>query len=213
MAVTTVSKNEAVVAPPSPILTNLIPVQELAPGQIAAIKNEAIKALLAMASAQLQMSVDNLVVRDIMPYTDLKWGTDATTGLAKSALTTDIWYLQTDDSLTGYLPLVTSASTTMGDQKFCAIWGLRDARGAEATVVDQTTSLWKFDIGHSIKAIWDVSKLYAYRYNSYGICPSPVIIPQNVYYQIYGYSILVNVMSWLMLDGCIVEPRGKQVSP
>lgn len=197
----------------TPAYTNLVPVQELAPGQVAAIKNEAIKNLLAMASAQLQMSTDNLVVRDIMPQTDLDWGSDATTGLANAAVTTEMWYLLTDASLSGFLPLVTSGSTTFGDQKFAAIWGIRDPRGAEATVTDQSTTLWKFNVGHSTKAIWDLSKCYAYRHNTFGICPSAVIIPQNTYFQIYGYSIATSTGSWVMLEGAVVEPRGKQVSP
>ena len=192
---------------------NLIPVPELAPGQIGAIRNEAVKGVLAKASRELQMSQDLLVVRDIRPQSDLDWGSDATTGLAKSALTTDLWYLQTDDALSGYLPLVTSASTTMADQRYVCIYGLRDASSSEATVLAQTTSLWKFDVGHSVKAIWDLSKCYAYPNNCFGLCPSPVVIPQNTYFQIYGYSILVNTYSWVMLEGFVVEPRGKVISP
>jgi len=208
-----VTNQEAIAYTPTPILTNLVPVQEMSPGRVAAIKNDAIKQLLATASAQLQMSVDSLVVRDIMPQTDLDWGSDATTGLANAAITTEMWYLATDAALSGYLPLVTADSAVMGDQKFCAIWGMRDARGSEATVTAQSTSLWKFDVGHSVKAIWDLSKCYAYPFNTQGVCEKPIIIPQNVYYQIYGYSIATSTGSWVMLDGCIVEPRGKQVSP
>lgn len=211
MSTTEITTTPGAVA--SAALTNLIPVEELAPGQVAAIKNEVTKNLIAMAMAQLQMPADNLIVRDIMPQTDLDWGSDATTGLAQSEVTTEIWYLTTDNVLSGYLPLVTNASTTFGDQKFCAIYGIRDCRKSEATVVAQTTSLWKFEVGHSIKAIWDLSKCYAYPHNTFGICPSAVIIPQNTQYQIYGYSIATNVASWVMLEGIIVEPRGKQVSP
>ena len=46
-----------------------------------------------------------------------------------------------------------------------------------------------------------------------GICPSAVIIPQQTYYQIYGYIIAASTVSYVSLEGLVVEPRGKVVSP
>ncbi|MBW2559622.1 MAG: hypothetical protein JRE40_02080 [Deltaproteobacteria bacterium] len=196
-----------------PALTQLIPVQELAPGAVAAIRNEVVNFLLAKASSELKMGRDLLIARDLRPQSDLDWGSDATTGLAKTALTTDIWNLTSDDSLSGYLPLITSASTVMADQRYVGIFGLRDTRMALATPIAQVTSLWKFDVGHSVKAIWDLSKCNAYKSMICGVSPSAIIIPQNTYFQIYGYSIATNTAHYVLLEGVVVEPRGKVISP
>ncbi|MCD6362140.1 MAG: hypothetical protein J7M38_14880 [Armatimonadetes bacterium] len=191
----------------------LIPYQELAPGQIGAIRNQVAKSLLSLASDKLQMPADNLIIRPLRPQSDLDWGSDATTGLANAAVTTEIWNLTTDASLSGFLPLITSASTTMADNRFVAIYGIKDSRFNAASVPAQSTSLWKFDVGHSTKAIWDLSKCYAYRSNVAGFSPTAVIIPQNSYFQIYGYSIATNTASYVSLIGMVCEPRGLVVSP
>ena len=101
----------------------------------------------------------------------------------------------------------------MADQKFVGIYGIRDGRFSMVTVEDQCSSLWKFDVGHSTKAIWDLSKCYAYRSMIAGVCPSAVIIPQNTYYQIYGYLLTASDNSRVMLEGVVVEPRGVTISP
>jgi len=194
-------------------LLQLIPAEELASGQIGAIRNQVVKGLLAQASSELRLPVDNLIVRNIRPQSDLDWASDATTGLTKTEVTIDNWNLTTDDSLSAYLPLITSASTAMGDQRYVAIYGLRDTRFAIASPIAQVTSLWKFDVGHSVKAIWDLTKCYAYRSKVVGISPSAVVIPQNSYFQIYGYSITTDTASYVSLLGVVVEPRGRVVSP
>lgn len=185
-------------------LTQLIPFQELSSGQIGAIRNQVTKGLLALAAAQLKMPVDNLVVRDIRPQADLDWGSTANFG----SVSTDIW--TTTTATTGYVAAL--STTTMADQRFVAIYGLRDARYNAATIREQTTTLWKFDVGHSVKAIWDISKCYAYKTMVVGISPSAVVIPQNAYFQIYGYEI-ASALTYVSLEGIVVEPRGRVVSP
>ena len=57
------------------IQSQLIPVQELAAGQIGVIRNQVVNFLVSKASTELKMSPEQLVVRDIRPYSDLYWGT------------------------------------------------------------------------------------------------------------------------------------------
>ena len=198
-------------------LTQLIPYEELTVGQVGAIRNMVVKNLLALASKELKMPTTNLVVRDIRPQADLDWASDAnaTDGLAASAVTTDIWQFTTDASLSGYLSCIVSASRVMGDQRFVAIYGMRDSRMALASPTAPQCTLWKLVVGNSTKAIWDSEKLQAYRNNISGITPSAVIIPQNVQWNIYGYlpDGAGNVVTYVNLEGIIVEPRGRVVSP
>ncbi|GAJ17717.1 unnamed protein product, partial [marine sediment metagenome] len=51
--------------------TILTPVQELAPGQVSAIRNAVIDALVRKASSELALPEEKLVVRDIRAYDDL----------------------------------------------------------------------------------------------------------------------------------------------
>lgn len=193
--------------------TQLIPVQELAPGELGAIRNEIVKASLNKASAKLGLPISDLVVRDIRPQSDLDWGSDATTGLANVAVTTDIWVLTSDASLSGFLPLITSASAIMATDRFITIYGLRDGRYTDGTIAAQSTTLWKIVVGNSTKAIWDLSKCYAYKDMPCGVCPSGVFIPERTQFQIYGYSIATSTLTYVMVEGIVVEPRGLVISP
>ena len=197
------------------INTCLIPERELAPGSVADIRKQVEAALVAKASSELKMSPDNLVVRDIRPFHDISWGTDAVTGLANAALTDDIWPLTTDGALLGFLPLETVALSMMADQRFVAIYGIRDSRYSLAAPTAPQCSLWKFVVGNSVKSIWDMSKCYAYRKESVGFSNSAVIIPQNTQYMIYGYlpTAMGAVVQYVSLEGMVCEPRGKVVSP
>ena len=201
-------------------LTQLIAISELSAGQVGAIRNMVTNNLLSLAADQLKMPVANLVARDIRPYTDIKWATDdnSTDGIASTALTTDLWEFTADTSLpaaAGYLSCITSASRVMGDQEFMAIYGMRDGRMTIASPTAIDITMWKVVVGNSIKAIWDTEKLNAYKDSVVGITPSAVIIPQNVQWNIYGYMDGVggSALSYYSLEGVIVEPRGKVVSP
>jgi len=195
----------------------LIPIQELSAGQVGAIRNQVEKALKAKASMELKMSPDLLVVRDIRPYDDLKWATDnnATDGLAGTALAVNRWDFTTDASVVTWASCIVSASRVMGDQRFVAIYGLRDSRMSEPTPPAMQCTLWKIVVGNSDKVIWDMSKCYAYKTHAVGICPSAVIIPQNTQFDIYGYlpTSAGAAVSFVSLEGLLVEPRGKVISP
>ena len=192
----------------------LTPVEELPPGSLGAIRRQVTESLISLASTQLKIGSDSLVARDIRPYDDLAWCTHA--NFVTSALTTNIWNAQTDGALTGYQEMIVTTGTpsnTMADQRFVAIYGVRDMRTCFATKVTQAISLLKVDVGNSTKAIWDTTKLAAYKQNPVGVCSSAVIIPQNTVYQIYGYIITVSTVCWVSLEGVVVEPRGKVISP
>jgi len=187
----------------------LIPAAELKPGAIGAIRTQVTKALLAQASRELSMLETELIVRDIRPQADLDWGSN--TNFANAEVTTEIWTITTSSN-TAYQDVITSASTAMADQRFVAIFGLRCARYTENTVALPCVSLVRIQVGNSIKAIWDLEQLYAYREAVVGVCNSAVVIPQNAQFQISAYNNDPGVQCDLQLEGIIVEPRGKVLS-
>lgn len=193
------------------INTLLIPVEELPPGSLGAIRRQVTENLLTMVTTQLKVSRDTLVARDIRPQSDLDWGSN--TDFANAAVTTDIWNITSDGSNTGYQGIITAGSTSMADQRWIAIYGLRDMKSCFATIVTQAMTLFKIIVGNSVKAIWDTSKILCYKNNPIGICPSPIVIPQNTQFQFEGYILATTTVSWVSLEGVVVEPRGKVISP
>lgn len=211
----------------SAILTHLIPVDELPEGQVSAIRNKVAENLIARASRELNMAPSNLLVRDLHWVGDLQAYSTGTT-----AATVNNWLFTTAASATTGFITVTG-SKTMGDQRYCAIYGIKDNRGvytnAAATVdlptlgsnlcgmtiqLCQAVSLVKIIVGGTDKVIWDTCKLQCY-INKAGISPSAVIIPQNTSYEIQYYKMenTNSVIAFLVLDGIIVEPRGKVIAP
>lgn len=115
-------------------LTQLIPIQELSAGQVGAIRNSiiygdvarGIEGLVDRVARELRMSKDNLVVRDIRPLADLTWGSGTTKYMA-TAIAKEEWSETTHASNVGFQDLIVGATNTvMDDQRFVAIWGLRD---------------------------------------------------------------------------------------
>ena len=206
-------------------LSQLIPIQELTPGQIGAIRNGAINYVVALAAKELSMSEDKLVVRDIRPKDDLALygasGTDA-------AAAFNSWYYDCSAETVGSYESICSATGTMGDQRYVAIFGVRDLRWTIGTTAANVTaagiasgnlepklvSLLRFTIGGAYKVIWDTNVMEAYGDNLVAFSPSVVIIPQNVSYQIEAFKDAAkegDVM--LQLIGVVVEPRGLVISP
>ena len=198
----------------------LIPVSELLPSEITRIRREAVAKVVAMASIELKKSPGDLVVRDIRPYSDLAWCTDATVFAA--ALSTDTWIptLDSSDAIVAYHGVVTSASQVMTDSRWVAITGVKDFRLAEATAVKQIINFIKISVGGNDRVIWDLQGMEAYPNAMAAISPSPVVIPQNTDYNIYIYhaesddgNAASDVVMYLLIDGFVVEPRGKVLSP
>lgn len=198
-------------------LTQLVPMQELSAGQVSAQRNRVIRDLLARASRELKMAEDKLVVRDIRPYSDLNWATEDTAAdaLVKAAITADRWDFTTDDANALWLSAILTTKRTMADQRYVAIYGLRDSRVTYATIINIQCTLWRFQVGHSYKAIWDASKCYAYRTNVAGFCPTEIVIPQNTQFNIFGYlpTDEGDKASYVQFEGVVVEPVGKVISP
>ena len=205
--------------------THLVPIAEMTPGMVATIRNSVIGQVVALASRELSLNENQLVVRDIEPYTDL--GLDYSLA---SASTNEKWEVAMTGVAVGYYT-VTGAST-MADQRYVAIFGVRDfgayigatmsatgQSGAPAIPTNQV-SLIKFDIGGATKAIWDSSNIRSYSGKLVGFTPAAVIIPQNASYNIYYYQIASSSPTaakvghaYLQLVGVTVEPRGKTLTP
>ncbi len=212
--------------------TQLIPLDELTPGAVGAIRNTVIEAIVAKASKELNIPSEQLVVRDVRPATDLQLYAAGTTDS-----TVDEWgYDATTTSASAFTPV--NGSKTMGNQRYVALFGVRDLRKGigvhttamslfEATtlmgdatsasvpiVPGQMVSLIKINVGGADKVIWDLTGMEAYD-NPVAFTPSAVIIPQNSTFNIYYYfkTTCAGIRAYLQLVGVVVEPRGKVVSP
>ena len=211
----------------------LIPIRELNPGDIARIRNSVITQVVSLASKELSIKEENLIVRDIEPYTDLGWNfSDASIGAVENWIHNATWATLAYHTITG--------ASTMSDQRFVAIFGIRDNRfNVGATVAEGGVAvgnatvlqgiykpylpavLIKFEVGGAIKAIWDITSMGAYIDNSSAFTFGAIIIPQNVAFNIYYSSknhhtvgtVAFNIDMYLQLIGVTVEPRGKVVSP
>jgi len=193
----------------------LIPAAELAPGALGAIRRQVTRALLARTSKELQLPESELVVRDLRPQADLDWGSNDT-DCVETELTTELWTFTSKNAagqLGAFQGCTDGATEVMGDQRFVAIYGLRDSRAAENTIAASTFSEVRLTVGNSIKAIWDLEQLYAYRENVVGVSSSAIIIPQNAQFQIALYMTTINVQTDIQIIGLVCEPRGKVISP
>ena len=201
--------------------TYLIPVAELAPGAVSRIRNNVIDRVTRIAAAELNRSVSDLVVRDIRPYSDLKWATN--TDAVTAALTTDTWICTSDDSnnynaFTDAISDISSANV-MEDNRWVAIYGIKDLRMCLSTSVARALTFLRINVGGNDRVMWDLSNIQSYPDAMAAICPSAIIIPPNTVYQIQFYGGLSNdggstdVASYILVDGIVVEPRGKVLSP
>ena len=213
----------------NPALTQLIPAEELAPGAISAIRNDVINALVALAARELGLPPEKLVVRDVRPFSDLQL---YSTGAVDS--TSDRWGYAATGTTIGFVAI--NGTKTMGDQRYVALFGVRDrgaagnvASGSATLAVVKTAnkpavSLIKINVGGADKVIWDLTGMYAYTSKMAAFAPSAVIIPQNSTFVISYYrqgslevgtttGPVTDEISWLQLVGVVVEPRGKVISP
>jgi len=107
----------------------------------------------------------------------------------------------------------------MADQRFIVIYGVKDRRMALATPIVQAMSELRITTGGNVRAIWDLQKMQAYPSKMAAVTNSPVIIPQNTDYQLAGYNGISDdggssdVVSYIMLEGFVVEPMGRVLSP
>ena len=215
-------------------LTHMIPLDELTPGAVGFIRNSVIDNVVAFAARELNLEPGNLVVRDVRPFTDLSMYAAGTT-----ASTVDEWLYDATTTTASAFTSVTGPAT-MGDNRYVALFGVRDLRlgiGLHTTAMTlmdgtgsllfgsatasgaaikpgQVISLIKIAVGGSDKAIWDTTCFEGYQ-NLTGFSPSAVIIPQNATFNISYYfkSTVAGVRANIQLVGVTVEPRGKVLSP
>lgn len=168
----------------------LIPTQELATGQAAAIRNGAIAATIQKASRELNVPIDKLLVRGLRPKEDLDY-TYAT-------------WAETTVTAATYETMTTG---TMATRRFVGIYGIQDDN--EAANVAKI----RIKVGNSIKAIWMLENLYSELGPRIGFSPSVVIIPERVVYTIERYVTVAAASAKIVLKGFVVEPIGKVLSP
>lgn len=198
----------------------LIPTMELAPGAIAAIRNEIVTILVARAARELGKAPEQLLVRDLRPFSDLGWATNDDIGTA--ALTEDEWIFTSDDSAnySAFTEMISSSYDEMGDDRYVAIYGVKDMRMSLNAPIAQALSMLKINVGGNDKVIWDLQNMQAYPNALAAVClPPGVIIPPSTSFQIYGQGCLsddggaTDIASYIVLEGIVVEPKGKVLSP
>jgi len=211
-------------------LTQLIPIQELTPGAVGAIRNQVINSVVALASSELGLAPEKLVVRDVRPFSDLQLYAGGTTDS-----TLDQWLYDATTTTAAAFTAI-NGSKTMGDQRYVALFGIRDLRrglGIHTTGMATgdtavglaaipehakpaaVVSLVKINVGGADKVIWDLTSIEAYPEQQIGFTPSAVIIPQNASFVISYYfkTTIAGIRANLQLIGVAVEPRGKVISP
>ena len=177
-------------------LIQLIPLSELAPGQIGAIRNSIIDKMVSDAVVLLKLTADKLLVRDIRVKEDLvvySAGSDADV---------EDWGGLTGTTANAYETLATG---TLADQRFIGIYGVKVNEDIPCTAL-------KFNVGNSDKLIWQLQSL-SKEDGFVGICPTGVIIPADAPYTISRYVRIVSSPAVIVLKGVVVEPRGKVLSP
>jgi len=198
----------------------LTPVSELAPGAIAAIRHEIIDILLARASRELNKPLEQLLARDLRPLDDIGWATHADIGTAE--LTQNEWIFTSDDSANygAFTSMVSTTYDEMARDRYVSIYGVKDMRMSLNAPIAQALSMLKINVGGNDKVIWDLQNMQAYPNALAAICPSPgVIIPPSSAFQIYGYGCLsddgggTDIASYIVLEGVVVEQKGKVLSP
>lgn len=171
--------------------TFLIPLSEITPGEAAAIRNQAIKDVVAKAVTELKRSEDQFVVRDIRPASDLDFSTED-------------WDEVTGSTGNAYETMTTGS---MGAERFIGIYGVKDNGTPSCTLL-------RFNVGGKDVAIWDLQHLTLQRGDDrVGYSPAAVIIPQNDPYTISRYVRLTTSPSHIVLKGFVVEVRGRTISP
>ena len=199
-------------------ITTLSSVKELATGQLSAIRNSAIDAVVKIASRELALPEEKLVVREIRPYTDL--GMYSVTTVLDTASAADVWgsfchggsIVNSPASGGNYVSACT-VSKTIADDTYIGIYGVRDSRGGITTVTANAVTLIKFNIGAADRVIWDLTKAQAYYDGAVAVSPSVVVMPPLAPIVIYLYLHADNVEIYLQFMGFVVEPVGLVLTP
>ena len=197
----------------------LIPIQQMTPGAVTALRSAVVNALVAKASQILNLAPEKLVVRNTRPVEDLIMYSTGTTNA-----TVEDWIFTTAaTTTTGFITI--TGDKTMADNRFVALYGFMDFRlgiatrataGAAALIVEPSShSLIRISVGGADRVIWDTKVVQAHLNDQVAVTNSPVIIPQNTTFNIAIYKSQATsamIVSAGLL-GVTVEPVGKIVSP
>lgn len=173
-----------------PSLIQLIPLSELSSGQAAQIRNNSIESLLMKAQTEAKVARNRLVIRDILPATDLDYSAEE-------------WSEVTGTTVNTY---ETMSTGTMSTDRWLGIYGVKLVEGAGSA------SALKFNVGGADRVIWQLQSLN--EDDGYvGYSPSVILIPASVPYTISRYVRSISNAFTCVLKGVVVETRGKLVSP
>lgn len=198
-----------------PAYVYLIPIAELAPGAVSAIRNTVKEDLVSTASKELSIPRSDLITRDIRSFTDLKiCKTSSTIGTEYN------WLYTTGSGGVHTWEYWSDEAQTMADNTFVMLYGLREltlrnTAWQETTPKAQAISLVKIEVGNSTKTIWDAGCLAAYGVSgpAEAICPTGILLPQNVSFQLSVYCNANSTAIYLQAVGIVCEPRGTVISP
>jgi len=166
----------------------LIPKQELTVEEIMEIETATVEKLLEIAAKQTGIAKEELVVREIMPKTDL-------------GLTNEEWKI----SYTAAYTEERKVNITLPKNKFIAFFGATNLSAVPKTLyVGFATPAKRVDN-------WHFSKIYSYN-NPVGYAKEPVIFVggKTMHLWFYGNATGDDLPE---LKGIVVEPLGELVSP
>ena len=205
-------------------ITTLTPIKELATGQLSAIRNSVQDGVVAKASKELNIPEDKLIVREIRPYTDLGMYTVTTVlATARSSACGDGWgsflhggSIVVSAASGGSYVSTCTASKTIADDTYIAVYGIRDGRGGQIlsnTIPANAVTLIKFTIGNADRTIWDLTKAQLYYDGAVAVSSAAIIMPPLAPIVIYFYLHANSIELQLQLMGFVVEPIGKVITP
>ncbi len=174
---------------PKPVMSQLVPSSELAPGEISSIRNEFIRKLAQIASAATGLPPNKLVVRDIRPKADLDY-------------TYEDWKETCGATVSAYESMTTG---TNGKDMWIGLFGVRIEAGCPI-------SMLKFNVGSGDRAVWQLQSLRS-QDDYVGFSPAGVVIPPSAPYTISRYVIQASQPAIIVLKGVVVERYGKVISP
>lgn len=152
-----------------------------------AVEAQVEKALKEIASRELGVPADQIVVRDADPETDF-------------GLPTKAWTV-TPSTANAYNTYI---DKTVDDNKFVAIYGVAAVNAGNVTLI-------KFSSGAKTLDIWDISQVQALQ-NKIKLAKTPVLVRQNTQIKIELYATSTGAVN-IPLLAKVAEVKGKTVEP
>lgn len=167
----------------------LMPAWELDVEDIKAIKQQVIDLALQRAMKMTGLAADQLVVRNILPSTDL-------------GLTNEVWSF----SLTTANDWNNIVTKQLDDQQFLVIFGVA------VLSADPITTALRFKVGSGTGTktldVVDLEELYASDERPEGILKRPILYKEKQYVNIDVYAKATGTEN-LVFKGFVIEPAGR----